>query len=143
MPQRGLKRKKIVVLPRRAKSGKGDRGVSDDDYDERDLERVEIKNDVSNTTAQLFRSSGRAVFTSSDINETSRESERWGGGHGVFTWALLEGLRGDADLNCDKIITADELFDFARQKVRAETKSKQNPRLFSSLGTGLEIAILK
>ena len=75
--------------------------------------------------------------------ETSRESERWGGGHGVFTWALLEGLRGNADSNSDKIITADELFGFVRQKVRTETKEKQNPRLFSNLGTKLEIAILK
>jgi len=139
----GLSGKKIVVLKRKEKSGKGERGVSEDDYDERELERVEIKNDVSNATAQLFSSSGRAVFTSSDTNETSRESTRWGGGHGVFTWALLEGLRGNADSNSDKIITADELFEFARQKVRAETKSKQNPRLFSSLGTGLEIAVLK
>jgi len=34
---------------------------------------------------QLFNQEGRAVLTSSDVNETSAESTRWGGGHGVFT----------------------------------------------------------
>ena len=35
---------------------------------------------------------GKAIITSSDVNEVSRESEAWGGGHGIFTLALLEFL---------------------------------------------------
>jgi len=139
----GVSGKKIVVRQRREKPKNGERSISEEEFDERELKRVEVKNDVSAETMRLFGSSGRAVITSSDVNETSREGERWGGGHGVFTWALLEGLRGNADSNSDKIITADELFEFVRQKVRTETKEKQNPRLLSNLGSGLEIAILK
>jgi len=63
--------------------------------------------------------------TSSDINEISEEGANWGAGHGVFTWALLEGLRGIADANRDRVITTGELFDFVSSKVGQETKSRQ------------------
>ena len=139
----GLSGKKIVVPQRGDKSKMGSRNISADEFNERELKRVEIKNEINEVSTRLFGSPGRAVLTSSDTSETSRESERWGGGHGVFTWALLEGLRGAADFNSDKTITADEVFKFVREKVRAETNQKQNPRLFSNLGSDLEIAVLK
>src|SRR5688500_16726806 len=140
----GLSGKKIVVPQRGKTSHTGERNISGNEFvNERELKRVEVKNDINEVSARLFGSAGRAVLTSSDVNETSRESERWGGGHGVFTWALLEGLRGGADSDSNKIITADELFKFIREKVSAETNQKQNPRLLSNLGGGLEIAVLK
>lgn len=93
----------------------------------RQLERAE--NNLFNLQAiKLFREEGRAVLTSSDVNEISEEGINWGGGHGVFTWALLQGLDGAADLNNDRVITAGELFDFVSDKVRKETKFRQNPR---------------
>jgi uncharacterized caspase-like protein len=92
---------------------------------------------------QLFNQEGRAVLTSSDVNETSAESTLWGGGHGVFTWALLEGLRGQADANTDKIITAGELFDYVSNRVRKETRNKQNPRALPGLSSGLEVAVIR
>ena len=110
---------------------------------ERQLERVEVKNNVSAEAGRMFASAGRAVFTSSDAGETSQESKEWGGGHGVFTWALLEGLNGKADSNRDRVITTDELFQFVSQTVRSETGARQNPRLFSNLGGSLEIAVVK
>lgn len=124
-------------------SGAGSRNIDREDFDERILERVKVKNDVSSAATRLFGSPGRAVLTSSDVNEASREGKKWGGGHGVFTWAILEGLRGGADTNSDKRITAEELFGFIQTKVRSETGSKQNPRLFTSLEKGLEIAVIK
>lgn len=92
---------------------------------------------------QLFNHEGRAVLTSSDVNETSAESTRWGGGHGVFTWALLEGLRGMADANTDKTVTAGELFDYVSSRVRKETRNKQNPRALPGLSSGLEVAVIR
>lgn len=92
---------------------------------------------------QLFNQEGRAVLTSSDVNETSVESIRWGGGHGVFTWALLEGLRGLADANTDKIVTAGELFDYVSNRVRKETRNKQNPRALPGLSSELEVAVIR
>jgi hypothetical protein len=92
---------------------------------------------------QLFNQEGRAVLTSSDVNETSAESTVWGGGHGVFTWALLEGLRGLADANTDKTVTAGELFDYVSNRVRKETRNKQNPRALPGLNAGLEVAVIR
>lgn len=105
---------------------------------------VQDGNNVNDFLAkQLFNQEGRAVLTSSDVNETSAESTRWGGGHGVFTWALLEGLRGLADANTDKTVTAGELFDYVSNRVRKETNNKQNPRALSGLNAGLEITIVR
>ena len=92
---------------------------------------------------QLFNQEGRAVLTSSDVDETSAESTHWGGGHGVFTWALLEGLRGLADVNTDKTVTAGELFDYVSNRVRKETRNKQNPRALPGLSSGLEVAVIR
>ncbi len=106
----------------------------------RGLEHTE--NNVFNLYAsKLFREQGRAVLTSSDVNEISQESNLWGGGHGVFTWALLEGLRGSADTNTDKIVTAGELFDFVSNRVRLETSFQQNPTALAGLNKDFALAV--
>jgi hypothetical protein len=88
-----------------------------------------LENNLINLySAKLFKEEGRAAITSSDVNELSYENKRWGGGHGVFTYALLEGLRGQADANADSLITAGEVFAYVRDRVRLETGFKQNPR---------------
>lgn len=102
-----------------------------------------MENNLLNLYAsRLFNEAGRAVLTSSDINEVSRESQRWGGGHGVFTRALLEGLRGEADTSGDHLITAGELFNYARDRVRIETQFKQNPRALPGLNADLTLAFV-
>jgi caspase domain-containing protein len=107
----------------------------------RQLERLE--NNVFNLYAsKLYRETGRAVLTSSDINEISEEGATWGGGHGVFTWALLEGLRGAADANGDHVITAGELFDYVSGRVRQETNSRQNPRALSGINNDFPLAMV-
>jgi hypothetical protein len=102
-----------------------------------------LENNLINLYAsRLFTETGRAVLTSSDINEVSVESTGWGGGHGIFTWALLEGLRGKADTNSDHFVTAGELFDYVRDRVRAETAFTQNPRALPGLNTDLTLAFV-
>jgi hypothetical protein len=106
----------------------------------RQLERLE--NNVFNLYAStLYREAGRAVLTSSDVNEISEEGAKWGGGHGVFTWALLEGLRGGADQNRDRVITAGELFDYVSDRVRVETNSRQNPRALPGTRRDFSLAL--
>ena len=106
----------------------------------RGLEQTE--NNVFNLYAErLFSDSGKAVLTSSDINEISQESSSWGGGHGIFTWSLLEGLRGEADSNNDHLVTAGELFDFVRDRVSVETTFAQNPRVLPGLNSDLALAV--
>jgi uncharacterized caspase-like protein len=47
--------------------------------------------------------------------------------NGVFTASLLRGLRGGADTNRDRMITAKELFDFVHSGVVEKSKGKQHP----------------
>jgi hypothetical protein len=100
-----------------------------------------LENNLINLySSRLYKEAGRAVLTSSDVNEMSHESAEWGGGHGVFTLALLDGLGGDADSNQDGFITAGELFSYVRDRVRKETGFQQNPRALPGLNTDLTLA---
>jgi CHAT domain-containing protein/uncharacterized caspase-like protein len=109
----------------------------------RDLVQEGDENNISNffLTNQLFKQTGRAVITSSDVNEVSQESAKWGN-HGVFTWALLNGLKGKADLNGDKFITAGELFQFTRASVQKATNFQQNPIALPGSSVNLALAMV-
>lgn len=87
----------------------------------------------------LYQEEGKAIITASDVNESSQEAARWGGGHGVFTHFLLEGMRGMADSNVDLVVTVGELFRFVRQRVRLDTEYRQNPRML--VGTNEDLAL--
>ncbi len=107
----------------------------------RDLVQEDDENNISNfyLTNQLFKQTGRAIITSSDVNEVSQESAKWGN-HGVFTWALLDGLKGKADLNNDNLITAGEIFQYTRANVQKATNFAQNPLALSGSSANLTLA---
>jgi len=67
------------------------------------------------------------VFTASEVNQLSQEGTRWGGGHGVFTWALMEALAGEADLDEDRIVRLGEMMEWTRDRVQDETLNAQSP----------------
>ncbi|MBK9335295.1 MAG: tetratricopeptide repeat protein [Lewinellaceae bacterium] len=54
-------------------------------------------------------------------NEFSLEGEQWGGGRGVFSYHLVDGLFGLADRNGDGTITVGEIDRYLEDKVTAET----------------------
>jgi uncharacterized caspase-like protein len=66
------------------------------------------------------------MMTAAAANEFSLEDERWDG-HGVFTYYLLEGLRGPADTDGDGLITVDEAYSYVSQKVPDATGQEQHP----------------
>jgi LAS superfamily LD-carboxypeptidase LdcB len=74
---------------------------------------------------------GIALLTSAEANEVSFEDARWGGGHGVFTYYLLLGMRGAGDHDGNGIVTVGELFEYVRDNVKLETNHQQHP----SIGT--------
>ena len=98
-------------------------------------------NNLINQYLQRYASKGqRAVITASDISESSFEDAKWGDGHGVFTYYLLQGLKGAADRNHDGVVTAGELFAYLQQSVRDATDGKQNPRAVVGIASGLTVA---
>ena len=74
-------------------------------------------------------SGGIAIFTASESNQFSQEGEQWGGGHGVFTWKILEALRGAADDNGDRIVNLGEMMEYVRAQVARETRNSQIPTI--------------
>jgi len=68
---------------------------------------------------------GCTFITASRAGEGSQEAVKWGGGHGVFTYFLLEGLKGKADYNGDGFITMKEAYDYLYSKVQRESENGQ------------------
>lgn len=76
-------------------------------------------------------------FLSSRTNETSQEMI--GGPNGQFTRFLVRGLRGGADTNRDKIITAKELYDFVHKGVSVATGNKQHPVMWGRFNNSMSV----
>jgi len=74
---------------------------------------------------RLSQGKGRVILTASDANEVSAEKDELK--HGVFTYYLLEGLRGKADLDGDGVITLDEIYRYVSKKVPQATGQDQHP----------------
>jgi hypothetical protein len=74
---------------------------------------------------RLSQGKGRVILTASDANEVSVEKDELK--HGVFTYYLLEGLHGKADLDKDGVITVDELYRYVSTKVPQATGQGQHP----------------
>lgn len=80
-------------------------------------------------TAQAFSKQWKneTKILSSQPDEVSYEGPQWGDGRGVFSFFLLKGLNGFADLNKDSLITLSELGQYTGLQVAEATKYKQQP----------------
>ena len=79
------------------------------------------------------------LFLSSRENEVSIESPSMK--NGFFTTCLQRGLRGGADVNRDRIITAKELFEFVSQGVKKLSRDKQHPVMWGKFSDSMPVMI--
>lgn len=85
---------------------------------------------------------GVSLMTSAMASESSIEGLEWGGGHGIFTHFLLEGLQGKADRPpYDGVVTVGELFDYVAEQVQQATSGRQHPHISGSADRGLVLAV--
>lgn len=77
------------------------------------------------------------LFLSSRSGEASIESPRMA--NGFFTAYLIRGLRGGADANKDRKITALELFTFVSKGVKERSKNKQHPVMWGKFENNLVV----
>jgi hypothetical protein len=68
---------------------------------------------------------GTIILTASGANEVSAEKDELR--HGVFTYFLLDGLGGKADMDRDGQITVDEAYDYVSRNVPKATGQEQHP----------------
>lgn len=85
--------------------------------------------------------SGTALLMSSKADETSLESA--GLRQGVFSHFLIRGLKGEADVNHDKVVTVQELFDFINDKVRDYTGNRQSPVIKGTYDPKMPVAVIR
>jgi hypothetical protein len=74
---------------------------------------------------RISQGKGRVIITASDANEVSVEKDDLK--HGVFTYYLLEALRGQGDTDKDGVITVDEVYRYVSMKVPQATGQDQHP----------------
>jgi uncharacterized caspase-like protein len=70
---------------------------------------------------RLTRSKGRAIITASRPSEVSIELPELG--HGIFTYYLVNGLKGAGDLNRDGIVSLQELYEYVEAQVTAKSRA--------------------
>jgi hypothetical protein len=70
---------------------------------------------------------GFTVFTAAAGDETAKPLEE--AKHGMFSYFLMKGMEGDADINGDKQITAGELHNYVKSNVVQQSSGTQTPEL--------------
>lgn len=101
--------------------------------------RDNTKSATSHTRKQspLSNTEGIMLFLSSRTGETSQEN-RWSD-NGFFTQYLIKGMKGAADTNKNRIITAKEIFTYVSKKVSERTNGKQNPVMWGKFNDNMHI----
>ena len=90
-----------------------------------------------NTAEQSFNNYNIMLFLSSRGNETS--IERRDMKNGFFTSCLQKGLRGGADANKDRTITARELFNYVSTHVKTLSSDKQHPVMWGKFSDNMTV----
>jgi hypothetical protein len=90
---------------------------------------------------RLSAGKGRIIITASGSNEVSLEDEKLQ--HGIFTYYLLEGLKGKADFDKDGFISVEEIYNYVSKEVPKATGQSQKPILKGDLGGNMVIGKVK
>jgi Caspase domain len=75
--------------------------------------------------ARIVQGNGKIIITASAANEVSVEKDDLQ--HGVFTYYLIEALKGAADTDRDGAVTVDEAYRYVSEKVPHATGQEQHP----------------
>lgn len=96
------------------------------------------KRNSENSMAEA-RKANVMLFLSSRNDETSLERANMS--NGFFTTYLQKGLRGSADKNKDRIITARELFDYVHNGVVQISGGKQHPVMWGKFPDNMPVMV--
>jgi len=136
--KRFIKAKKVIVIADACHAGgvgqpfdvaqRGDRGLGG------------IANPINNGLQNLSKvGDGICVISATGDKQLSKEGKEWGGGHGVFTYFLLKGLKGEVDYNEDGRVMLGELIPFLSEQVRRETRNTQSPTVAGKFDPALTV----
>lgn len=86
---------------------------------------------------QSLNSKNVLLFLSSRSNETSLEMG--GMKNSLFTYYLVQGLKGKADYSRDRTVTAKELFKYVHTKVVSDSRQHQHPVMWGRFDDNLPL----
>ncbi len=89
----------------------------------------------------LSSGGGTAFLLSSKSEEFSLES--LGLRQGIFSHYLIEGLKGEADTNKDKLVSLDELYAYVYGHVRTYSGNMQTPVLAGDMDGGMPLSSVR
>ena len=99
--------------------------------------KIRTNGNSSQSSLQAAKKANVMLFLSSRSNETS--IERRGMQNGFFTTYLQKGLRGGADANRDRVITAKELYDYVHKGVIEISHDKQHPVMWGKFSDNMPV----
>ena len=142
-----LKAKRVLVIADACHSA----GISDPKIGIRGAKGNKIVDGIRGVYVGSSKPSGgpmRMIFTSCEAGEVSRESSDLGGGHGVFTWFLLQALAGKADQvanggNGNGKVELGEVIEYTRDKVKRFTGNQQHPDTAGRFDRNLIMGVTK
>ena len=102
--------------------------------------KIRTNGNSSQSSLQAAKKANVMLFLSSRSNETS--IERRGMQNGFFTTYLQKGLRGGADANRDRVITAKELYDYVHKGVIEISHDKQHPVMWGKFSDNMPVMTL-
>ncbi|HEY6839075.1 MAG TPA: caspase family protein [Geobacteraceae bacterium] len=125
--------KKLVILDT-CNAGKGGTGIQ--------AELLRQTRGLTESTAVklLQRSIGSAVFSASSDTQQALEGYN---GHGLFTYVLLEGLKGKADVRKDGYVTVLGLADYVEEEVVKLSEEIFRRQQIPTIQTGANFPIAK
>lgn len=98
---------------------------------------------VGTAVEKLGQAQGEMLgIMASRPKEFSVEGTQFGGGHGAFTFSLLQGLEGAAAQNGQPFVTAGGIIGYVRDTVPKLTDNKQHPRDFGNIENATKLSDL-
>jgi uncharacterized caspase-like protein len=128
--------KKVVVIADACHAGGVGKAFDVTRRASRGIKAVPISSNLQNLSRI---GDGICIISASDDSQFSQESKKWGGGHGVFTYYLLRGLKGEADYSKDRRVTLGEIVPYLSEQVRRATRNAQSPTVAGRFDPALTI----
>lgn len=98
---------------------------------------MRVSEHAANSSTHDAKNSNVLLFLSSRNTENSRE--RPGMSNGFFTYYLQSGLKGSADADRNRIITARELFDYVYKGVIQLSDGEQHPVMWGKFNDNMPV----
>ena len=104
---------------------------------------LDKKNRINRVVEDLGEADGEIIgFMASEPREVSFEGPQFGGGHGAFTYFLLNALNGAADYGQEGTVVLNDMIDYVENRVEEATYDRQHPRRFGDFDRGVVMARL-